>query len=51
MLFKEVHTKCLRLRAFTQEDSAAITSVLQEKEVAPTTLRVPYPYKEEDAMA
>ena len=49
MIYEELETQNLRLRAFTEKDSTVITKLLKDKEIFSTTMSLPYPYKEKDA--
>jgi ribosomal-protein-alanine N-acetyltransferase len=47
----ELRTKRLLLRPYREVDVPALTRLLGAKEVAATTLRIAYPYTEDDARA
>ena len=42
-----METERLRLRAFTEDDTSAVTALIGAREVAATTLRIPHPYTDE----
>jgi ribosomal-protein-alanine N-acetyltransferase len=46
-----LETKRLLLRAYTEADIAELVPLIGTREVAATTLRIPYPYTEHDARA
>ena len=46
-----LETERLRLRSYTNADVAELVPLVNVREVAATTLRIPYPYTEEDARA
>ena len=45
----EIMTERLHLRAYRLEDAAELVSIVNDKEIASTTLRIPFPYAQKDA--
>src|SRR3974390_1095862 len=48
---REIHSARLLLRSFGREDAPAIARLAGDRKIAATTLRIPHPYIEEDALA
>jgi len=45
----EIMTERLHLRAYKPEDAEELVSIVNDKEIASTTIRIPFPYSHEDA--
>ena len=48
---QELRTPRLLLRSFAREDAPAIARLAGDRQIAATTLRIPHPYTEDDALA
>jgi len=48
---RELRTARLLLRSFAREDAPAIARLAGDRQIAATTVRIPHPYTDEDALA
>ena len=47
---QEIHSERLKLKKFTLDDVSRVAPLLQDKEIASTTINIPYPYHEKSAI-